>query len=140
MLRRQPTAAQREAAAHRKALARSLAAKIRAMSPDELNRYVQAAPVATIDGRVLSVRNQAMCIMQLDQPTIVGGFRQWKQAGRAVCKGQHGAAILYPRGAPKTADSPDPDEDAAPVSFGLGTVFDVSQTAEIQTATTQAAD
>ena len=140
---RKTTAAQREAAAHRKTLARSLAAKIRAMTPAELERYTQAAPVVTIDGRTLSMRNQAMVMMQLDRPTVVGGFRQWKQAGRPVQKGQHGAMILYPRTRSQAdVDTDDQQKDA--VTFGTATVFDVSQTApangagEIQTATAAA--
>uniref|UniRef100_A0A6M3L4X3 N-terminal domain-containing protein n=1 Tax=viral metagenome TaxID=1070528 RepID=A0A6M3L4X3_9ZZZZ len=137
MPRRAATPAQREAAAHRRTLAKALAAKIRAMSPDELNRYVEAAPVVTIEGRQLSIKNQAMIMMQLDNPTVVGGFRQWKQAGRSVQKGQHGAMILYPRTRSQAdVDTDDQQKDA--VTFGTATVFDVSQTAEIQNA--QAAD
>ena len=132
---RKTTAAQREAAAHRKTLARSLAAKIRAMTPAELERYTQAAPVVTIDGRTLSMRNQAMIIMQLDRPTVVGGFRQWKQAGRHVSKGQHGAMILYPRVSRPAEDADPAEAGEETISFGTATVFDVSQTAELANAT-----
>ena len=135
---RKTTAAQREAAAHRKTLARSLAAKIRAMTPAELERYTQAAPVVTIDGRTLSMRNQAMILMQLDNPTVVGGFRQWKQAGRSVQKGQHGAMILYPRVSRPAEDADPAEAGEEQVSFGHATVFDVSQTAELPTATAAA--
>jgi len=135
---RKTTAAQREATAHRKTLARALSAKITAMSPQELERYTQAAPVVTIDGRTLSMRNQAMILLQLNSPTVVGGFRQWKNAGRHVSKGQHGAMILYPR-THKPAEDADPAEaDKEHVSFGTATVFDVSQTEEKTTTAPEA--
>ncbi len=66
---------------------------------------------------------------------MVGGFRQWKDKGRSVRKGEHGLMIWVPTGKGEKA------EDGAPVpaaeagaekekraGFIMGTVFDVTQT------------
>src|SRR5208282_4903090 len=87
-----------------------------------------------------------LCLMQIPGASMVGGFRQWLKLGRCVRKGQHGASIWVPAGARK-ADSPPAGagEDAHDAGvagegsggsdrtrFVIGTVFDVSQTDEIQ--------
>ena len=62
---------------------------------------------------------------------MVGGFRQWIKAGRAVRKGEHGMSILVPCMPGKDRA----DDDAAQndsVRFIGGTVFDVSQTDAIE--------
>ena len=62
------------------------------------------------------------------QPSIVGGFKQWRRAGRTVMKGQHGYSILFPTG---TKDSETGDiEDVC--KFCAGTVFDIAQTEELE--------
>lgn len=74
------------------------------------------------------------------QPTILGGFAEWKKQGRAVRKGEHGYMIWVPIGI-KKEEIPAVgtngelttmlQEVNADVHFTIGTVFDISQTEEI---------
>ena len=96
--------------------------------------------VVTVEGRPLSRCNQSLIAFQSGAlsvaPTIVGGFRQWLRAGRCVAKGQHGLAIWYPRGGgKKTVEGEGTDEEpgkGGSRSFGVGVVFDISQTVELK--------
>ena len=127
--RRQPTEAQKAKAAERRSAMRKLAQKISAMSQEERDAIAARIGVVTIEGRVLSVYNACMIWSQNPAATVVGGFRQWLKAGRAVCKGQRGLSIWVPCVKHDTETPPNkPDE----TFFVLGTVFDVSQTQEIE--------
>jgi len=81
--------------------------------------------IATIEGRALSLHNTLFVYLQCDGiiPTIVGGYRQWQQAGQQVKKGEHGMIILFPVG--------DKDKETGEVMgatrFYTGTVFDITQ-------------
>lgn len=109
---------------------RSLASRIGAMSADERAAMAAKLPtVVTIEGRALSVFNTCLVASQNPSVTVVGGFRQWIAAGRAVRKGEHGLALWVPIGK-KDADGEASDDKPG---FILGTVFDVSQTQEIET-------
>ena len=77
--------------------------------------------------RTLSVHNQCLIAMQYANATIVGGFKQWLKAKRCVMKGQHGAVIWIPMGR-KNKETGELEEHTG---FVLGSVFDVSQTAEV---------
>lgn len=97
------------------------------------------AGVATIEGRVLSVHNACLLWCQYPTATMVGGFQQWRTAGRQVRKGEHGLMIWAPirrneseakieldGTAPATAEV-----SGGRSSFIMVTVFDVSQTDEV---------
>ncbi len=124
------TAEQKEAAQQRRANMRALAKTISGMTPDERSQFAEKIPVVTIEGRPLSPFNQCMVAMQNHNATVVGGFRQWIKSGRAVMKGQHGYAIWVPIKGKAVEGSEEADE----TRFILGTVFDVTQTQEIETA------
>lgn len=141
MARRQATEEQRAAAKERRRQMGELARRIAAMTDEQRAEMQKRMPsIATIEGHALSFHNTAMIIMQNgEHATVVGGFRQWKKAGRFVRKGEHGFAIWAPR-KKKTAGEDtievsvseiDADED---LSFLLVTVFDVSQTDELSAA------
>ena len=123
--KRQPTEAQKAKAAERRATMRKLAGTVSAMSKEERDAIAARFGVVTIEGRTLSPFNAAMVWSQNPAATVVGGFRQWLKAGRAVCKGQHGMSIWVP--CERKSDDDTPDE----TFFVLGTVFDVSQTQEV---------
>lgn len=97
-------------------------------------RQVLAAQgmIATIEGRVLSLHNTLLVYLQSNgqTPTVVGGYKQWKAAGRQVQRGQHGFTIFFPVG-PKDEDG----DIIAAERFFTGTVFDISQTEAIETLT-----
>jgi len=77
------------------------------------------------NGHSFSVTNQCLMFYQNPNVTIVGGFQQFKKAGRMIKKGEHGMCIFYPT-ARKSDNDEESDEDN--VSFYVGTVFDISQT------------
>ena len=121
-MRKVVTAEQKAAAEIRRAKFRGFAAKIRAMSDAERAALAARVQVVTIEGRVLSLHNQCLLAYQGGGQTIVGGFRQWLKAGRAVRKGEHGFMIWVFAG--KEGTEGEPEE----TRFLMGTVFDVSQT------------
>lgn len=151
----QPTAEEIRAREEKRAKLRELARLVSLMPEDERQRFVQAHPVHTCAGRILSPFNQCFAIMQNPQASMVGGFRQWLKVGRHVKKGERGLSIWVPtskRGetsaddgtAPVALDDIQSQELALPGAssegettttrgrsrFVLATVFDVMQTAE----------
>lgn len=130
---RKPTEEQKAKAAEKRANMRALAARISKMDASERAELSARLPgVVTIEGRALSLHNQFMLAFQMPAATVVGGFRQWKAAGRSVRKGQHGACIWFPLDkGKKSEDNPEPNGDEkSSMHFGLATVFDISQTQE----------
>jgi hypothetical protein len=117
----------------RRAAFQALAKRIAAMSPTDREALAAQSPIVTIEGRALSPFNMCLVAMQLPAATVVGGFRQWLKAGRAVMKGQHGASIWVPCGA-KSAPDESGETSTEKTFFTAGTVFDVSQTSEIEDA------
>ena len=125
--------ARKLAATERRNKAREIARRVAKMSDDERAALAARSLVTTIEGRTLSLHNQ--CLMALQRPgaTLVGGFRQWLKHGRAVRKGEHGAVIWVPIGN-KRADANGDTETTERTGFILASVFDVSQTQELETA------
>lgn len=127
-----PTDEQKEKAAARRAAFRDLAAKIDAMSDEERQAFAERMPaVATIEGRALSGKNSMLVSHQYEGATLVGGYNQWKAAGRQVRKGEKSIAIWVPRLSGE--DSQDPE------GFVIGSVFDISQTDPIEEAVNERA-
>lgn len=129
-----PTDEQRAAAAEKRAKFRALAAELARKTPEELSAMLGDWPT-TIEGHRISMHNAVLAACQFPAVTVIGGFWQWRKAGRKVRKGEHGFMIW----APKTP-SKDGDEDTTPEDVGLAgrvsekwrftpvTVFDISQT------------
>lgn len=133
-MKRNLTPEQQSAADARRKSFRELAGRISRMSADERAALAARLPaIATIEGRTLSVFNACLIASQNPQATIVGGFRQWIKAGRAVRKGEHGLAIWIPTQRANNGDEHSGEDDSAETHFFLGTVFDVSQTQEVET-------
>lgn len=92
--------------------------------------------VTNLDGHVLSHYNTLLLFVQSqgNQPTIVGGFKQWLSAGKAVKKGEHGFIIFFPCG--KKQQDKETDDNGnqiiEPEYFATGTVFDVSQVESVK--------
>jgi len=129
-----PTPEQAAASLERREKMRKLAREISAMTPGARMALFAEHPVVTIEGRALSMFNTCLLLSQFECVTVVGGFNQWKSAGRAVRKGERGLAIWIPI---KRAEDPNKQEgemssaDLDSPRFTLATVFDVSQTEEI---------
>jgi hypothetical protein len=122
-MRKPLTEAQLAASAERKARLRAICQKIADMPEAERAALAARTNPITVEGRTLSLHNACMIAMQNPAATVLGGFHQWKTAGRQVKKGEHGIGIWVPRFEGKEAES------AGEVAgFLFGTVFDVSQT------------
>lgn len=89
--------------------------------------FANRAGLRTIESRPLSHFNSCLVMRQLPQATILGGFRQWKGKGRSVRKGEHGATIFVPIGSKNDAG-----DITERTGFVFGTLFDISQTEEIE--------
>jgi hypothetical protein len=116
---RSATPEQKAKAAERRAQMRLIARKIRAMPEADRMQLVGDWPT-TIEGHKLSLFNACMIIMQ-GGASVVGGFQQWRKAGRAVRKGEHGKAIWFPIGTGKNNETADESEvsEANEIRFGL---------------------
>lgn len=130
---RQVTEQQAAERAERKAKLAQLIKEISGMtSLQRCEMFSRLPVVVNCEGRPLSVRNTILIHRQINAPTMVGGFRQWLKAGRCVKKGEHGAAILFPRTNGKAKDETPQDGETRVKSEGIrfltGTVFDIAQT------------
>lgn len=100
--------------------------KLASISEEQRNEIAKNLAIVTVEGRLLSPYNQVLLGLQLQNPSVVGGFKQWLKAGRCVRKGEHGALIFFPVG---DKDENGNVEDAE--KFFTATVFDISQTDEL---------
>jgi len=114
-----------------KAALRDLAGKVKDMSAAEREALWERAGTITAEGRRLSVYNTCFLVCQTGEiMSQVGGFRQWKKAGRMVRKGEHACGYIYvPCNRRKDAD---PDEDKEDLYFRLVPVFSIDQTDPIE--------
>jgi len=98
--------------------------KLADLNPDQRQALVEGVGVITVEGRSLSVNNQILLAFQHPKATIVGGFQQWKKAGRTVRKGEHGSIIWFPTTKQKEGEATEDIE----LNFLTGIVFDITQT------------
>src|SRR5947209_6236320 len=97
MARRTPTPEQKQKAAERRERFRALAAQVAELSEDERSALVmKVGAIVTCEGRALSAFNSCLVLSQLPTTSMVGGFWQWKDKGRAVKKGAQGLMIWIP--------------------------------------------
>ena len=111
----------------RKAKFSELAKALKAMDESAKIDFVADRLIHNVDQKQMSLRNTALMLMQRPDeiPTVVGGFKQWLNAGRCVKKGEHGMMIWYPSSRTKE------DTEEEETRFYVGTVFDIAQTAEL---------
>lgn len=129
--RRPLTPEQQIASDARRARFSDLAKQIAELSTDQqMEMAATMATTLTVEGRALSVHNACLLACQCPNATMVGGFHQWRAAGRQVRKGEHGLMIWAP-----TRKKDDPNRQPGELSsadarrsFIMVTVFDVSQT------------
>lgn len=128
--RREATPAQKEAAQARRDSLKLLAAKVKAMTPEQRVLIASKFGIVTAEGRPLSVWNSCFLITQNAHVSIVGGFNQWKAIGRVVKKGSKALAIWIPTGNTAAAEeSPEITEgEEERKRFILGNVFDIADT------------
>lgn len=133
MRRRQPTPEQIAKAKERRAHTRELAQRISKMTEQERSALVSDWPV-TIEGHRVSLKNACLIMFQ-GGGTVFGGLHQWRTAGRKVKKGGTSVQIFVPMGLRKMNQEPDQEGDAdSPTGYCVASVFDISQTEEINGA------
>lgn len=125
--------------------AQALARHLAQMSDADRAAFAAQCPVVlTIEGRPISGKNAMLAAMQCPTVTMIGGFRQWLAAGRAVRKGESALYIFVPSARRADDNASDAQEGAdagaaESVRFLLAPVFDVAQTDAIETAEAVAA-
>lgn len=132
---RKPTPEQQEAAQRRRANFRGMVKTLASMKEEQRAELAGRLPgLATCEGHMLSLYNQALIAFQAGQTsvTMLGGYNQWRRQGRQVKRGEHGFMIWIPTGLPKESELEPRERNGEKVRFLIGTVFDVSQTEEIQ--------
>ncbi len=108
------------------------------MSEKQRQAIADKYGIVTVEGHLLTPHNQCFLVAQLASLdasrsgskinfTIVGGFQQWKKAGRIVRKGEHGFLILVPSKT-NSEENSEMVSDYEDVHFYSATVFDISQT------------
>ena len=111
--------------AERKERIKQLRERLAGLTPEERQALAARGMVATVEGRTLSLHNTLLVYLQGNgtQPTVIGGYQQWKRAGKQVKKGEHGMMIWFPVG--------QKDEDTGDIltaeTYYTATVFDISQ-------------
>lgn len=98
------------------------------MSEEQRQAVADKFGIVTVEGHLLTPHNQCFLVAQSEiNFTIVGGFQQWKKAGRIVRKGEHGFLIFVPSKA-KQGDNSEMISDDENIHFFTATMFDISQT------------
>ncbi len=98
------------------------------MTEEQRQAVADKFGIVTVEGHLLTPHNQCFLVAQSEiNFSIVGGFQQWKKAGRIVRKGEHGFLIFVPSNA-KQEDNSEMISDDENVHFFTATVFDISQT------------
>jgi hypothetical protein len=98
-------------------------AKLQALTEDQKNALVSSIGIVTIEGHILSPFNQLMLYYQFEKTTIIGGYKQWINAGRQVRKGEKSMNIYTPSIKGEKEENAD-----QPINFFVASVFDISQT------------
>jgi hypothetical protein len=111
----------------KRAKIKELRAKLANLTPEQQEIIRKTGMVGTVEGRTLSFKNAALVGFQYPNASIVGGYQQWKRAGRQVKKGEHGMMIWIPCG-PRDDDG----ELIEAERFLTATVFDIAQTEPIE--------
>jgi len=73
-----------------------------------------------------SFGNVMLILAQQPEATRVAGYRRWQQLGRQVRKGEQGIRILVPH--TRVVELEEGEETTVVRGFGVGSVFDISQT------------
>ena len=102
--------------------------QVSALEPEQREEISRRMPIVTCEGHPISGYNHCFLTMQTVLTlTIIGGFRQWKRAGRTVSPGQKAAGYIYVPMKKK-------DTVEEKLRFRLVPVFDISQTEEAAVA------
>jgi len=119
----------------RQTAVRKLAGEIAKMTDEQRQEIAnKLGTVINPDGHALTLNNTILLWMQSQRTdlTVIAGFKQWIKAGRVVRKGEHSiGCIMVPIRGKKEEEN---GEEKRPLYFKMVSVFDVSQTDELQSA------
>lgn len=136
-MRRQPTEEQKAKTAERREKFRGLWKQVADMPELQRIQLANKFGLRTCEGHELSLCNSCLVCLQNPGASVLGGFRQWLKVGRAVRKGEHGCMIWIPStrkvAAPEGTAEPVNGEATDETRFFIGTLFDISQTQEVET-------
>jgi hypothetical protein len=125
---RQATPEQKAAATERRAKVKQMCATIAALPESDRIALSNQCLATNTQGHTLSPHNQMLIAYQFASATVVGGFHQWKAAGRSVKKGEHCISIWVPIGAKDSKTATEPTDTTERPGFMMGAIFDISQT------------
>src|SRR3989304_2881045 len=106
----------------------ALARDVRAMDPSTREHVHAKCGTVTCEGHVLSPFNTIYLYLQRGgiPCVMIGGFQQWRKAGRVVRAGERAIGHIYvPIGAPKNGNGDAPESEKDNVRFRLVPVVDV---------------
>jgi hypothetical protein len=112
---------------HREALAKLEAGYEMACSKEGFRQYL--AVVSRLYS--YSPRNVMLIFAQMPTATVVNAYERWQEAGRQVRKGEQGLRIFYPQFRVYDVENDatgEVEKHKLLTGFGIGSVFDVSQT------------
>lgn len=147
--RRTPTAEQIAKTAAKRERFKALAKTVGAMSEDQRAAIVaRCGAIVTCEGRPLSNFNSCLLASQFAAVSVVGGFWQWKRAGRKIKKGETALSLWIPAKGKKSdgngAEAPAEEivtegaegetTTGGRARFIVGSVFDITQTEPDTTA------
>lgn len=101
------------------------------LSEEQRQAIADQYGIVTVEGHLLTPHNQCFLVAQSEiNFTVVGGFQQWRKAGRSVRKGEHGFLIFVPSKQKEETENQIDNfiADNEDIKFYTATVFDVSQT------------
>ncbi len=138
MRKRNATPEQIAKAKEKRAKVRDIAKQIAAMSEDDRRAMIQDWPT-TIEGHAVSVKNACLVAFMRPGATVIGGFQQWRKAGRPIKKGEHSSFFIWVplTGKKKDEDAGEITEDGERPNFALVPMFDISQTQDANAAIAQ---
>jgi hypothetical protein len=97
------------------------------MNESQRQALVSKYGFISVEGHSYSLVNQCLIAFQCPTATVLGGYQQFRKAGRQVKQGEHGITIFFP----SVRKSDDDIESDDQVRFYCATIFDISQTYEI---------
>ena len=93
---------------------------------EQKQKVIDKVKIISVEGKTYSPMNTFLLANQYPIGGVFGGFKQWREQGRTVKKGEHGFSIMFP------TKFKDKDGEEGNTRFYFGTVFEERQTEVIK--------